>query len=160
MDKTLDDLFRLVQEYQPQQVGIEVTGQQQAFIKWLSREMMIRNIWFNFASDKKTGEPGIRPDVDKLKRFNLVVPWFKAGKFYFPIEMKTTSVLGEGLSQIRLATTRGLKGKDDFIDTVSMLGFLNPWRPSDAIAKVEKDTLVWDDDVERDNSSPLSSYIV
>lgn len=40
MDKTFDDLFRLVQEYQPQQVGIEITGQQGGFIPLLQREMM------------------------------------------------------------------------------------------------------------------------
>jgi len=40
MDKTVDDLFRLVQEYRPQTVGIEITGQQNAFIQWLMREQM------------------------------------------------------------------------------------------------------------------------
>ena len=53
MDKSINDLFRLVQEYRPQSVGIEVTGQQGAFIKWLQGEMMARNIWFNFASSEK-----------------------------------------------------------------------------------------------------------
>ena len=90
MDRTIDDLFRLAQEYSPQQVGVEITGQQGAFIKWLQKEMMDRNIWFNFASsDKNNNTPGIRPVVDKLSRLNMVVPWFKAGKVYFPEEMQT-----------------------------------------------------------------------
>lgn len=88
MDKNINDLFKLNQKYKPINVGIEVTGQQNAFIKWLQSEMMVRNNWFNFASSSKSGEPGIRPTVDKLVRFNVVVPWFKAGKMYFPEEMK------------------------------------------------------------------------
>ena len=57
MDKTLDDLFVHAQRYKPQAVGVEVTGQQGAFIQWIQREMMTRNIWFNFASSEKSGAP-------------------------------------------------------------------------------------------------------
>lgn len=39
MDKTIDELFRLVQEYRPQEVGIETTGQQGGFISWIQNEM-------------------------------------------------------------------------------------------------------------------------
>ena len=34
------------------------------------------------------------------------------------------------LGQIKLATKNGLKGKDDCIDTVSMLQYMKPWKPS------------------------------
>ena len=104
MDKSINDLFRLVTQYRPQQVGVEVTGQQGAFISWLQQEMLTRNIWFNFASSEKSGAPGIRPLTDKLSRFNIVVPWFKAGKMYFPNEMKKTTILGMFMAQLRLAT--------------------------------------------------------
>lgn len=80
MEKTVDRLFELVSKYHPQQVGVEVTGQQGAFISWLQREMLNRNIWFNFASDQQGGQPGVRPLQDKLARFNLVVPLFKMKK--------------------------------------------------------------------------------
>lgn len=160
MDVTVDDLFRLVQEYDPQQVGIETTGQQGAFIQWLQQEMINRNIWFNFASSSKTGEPGIRPAVDKLARFNLVVPWFKAGKFYFPEEMKTTTIMGHFMQQIKLATSSGLKGKDDCIDTISMLGYLKPWRPSDSIPESHNTIDMWDETTPLTNTGGLSSYIV
>lgn len=132
MDKTINDLFRLVQEYAPQQVGIEVTGQQGAFIKWLQDEQMNRNVWFNFATSENGSRPGIRPTVNKLARFNLVVPWFKAGRFFMPEEMRDSQVLGELLQEIRLATQSGLKGKDDCIDATSMLAFLQAWKPSNA----------------------------
>lgn len=159
MDKNIDDLFRLVQEYQPQQVGIEISGQQGGFITWLQNEMISRNVWFNFASNSKSGDPGIRPLTDKLSRFNLVVPWFKAGKVFFPIEMKETVMMGNAIGQIKLATQSGLKGKDDFLDTVSMLGYLKPWKPSPTIPVVTEETDIWDEH-ERQETNGMASYIV
>jgi predicted phage terminase large subunit-like protein len=158
-DKTVDALFRLVQEYKPQQVGIEVTGQQGAFISWLQTEMINRNIWFNFASSEKSGDPGIRPMIDKLSRFKLVVPWFKAGKIYFPEEMKTSEVMGHFMVQLRLATVNGLKGKDDCIDTISMLGYLKPWKPSDSMPATPAETALWEEEHQTEETA-LASYIV
>lgn len=161
VDKTWDDLFRLVQEYRPQQVGIEITGQQKAFITVLQQEQMRRNIWFNFASSEKTNEPGIRPMTDKLARLNLVVPWFKAGKMYFPQEIRTSVIMGEFMLELRLATSDGLKGKDDCLDTISMLGYLKPWKPSDNVqASVSEGDRFGDDLTAETQSSPLSAYIV
>lgn len=160
IDKTFDDLFRLVQKYKPQQVGIEVTGQQQAYIAFLQKEMMNRNIWFNFASSEKSNAPGIRPVTDKLSRFNLVVPWFKAGKMYFPEELKREQIMNQFMGQLRLATVSGLKGKDDCIDTISMLGYMNAWKPSEATAVPITQNDMWDEDREDDDSSPMSSYVV
>ena len=162
IDDTFDQLFRLVQEYKPQQVGIEVTGQQQAYIKLLQKEMMGRNIWFNFASSVKSGEPGIRPVVDKLQRFNVVVPWFKAGKFYWPEEMKHSTIIGMFMQQIKLVTRSGIKGKDDCLDTVSMLGYFNPWKPSEAAKLTGYEVDVYDDMNDNSDSggSGLSNYIV
>lgn len=160
MDKSIDGLFTFVSDYKPQQVGIEVTGQQGAFIQWLQKEMMQRNIWFNFASSAKDGSPGIRPVTDKLSRFNLVVPWFKAGKFYFPTEMKHSTLLGHYLQQIRLATVNGLKGKDDCIDTISMLGYMKPWKPSEGgIGNASSDP-IWEEDDGVEDENPLNNYIV
>ena len=160
MDKSIDDLFRLVQEYKPQSVGVETTGQQGAFIQWLQKEQMHRNIWFNFAIEKNKTEPGIRPTADKLSRFNLVVPQFKAGKMYFPQEMKTSNIMGEFLSEISLATINGLKGKDDCLDTISMLMYINPWKPSEEAPMNPTDDH-WDMDDDDDDINPaLSSYIV
>lgn len=164
MDKSVNDLFRLVQEYRPQSVGIEVTGQQGAFIKWLQQEMMSRNIWFNFASSEKSGAPGIRPVVNKLTRFNLVVPLFKAGKIYFPAEMKASKIMGHFYSQIKLATHNGLKGKDDCIDTISMLMYLNAWKPSDVQVKNpmmgHNGGPEWGEDEHDEEIMTINSYVV
>lgn len=164
MGKTINDLFRLVQAYRPQSVGIEVSGQQGAFIKWLQSEMMTRNIWFNFASDQKSSTPGIRPVLNKLTRFNQVVPLFKAGKIYFPTELKTSKTLGHFYNQIKLASRSGLKGKDDCIDTISMLIYLNAWKPSEEvptqIGHNGGPSIFDDEDNDDSNRSALASYIV
>lgn len=160
MDKNIDDLFRLVQMYKPQQVGIEVTGQQKAFINWLQNEMITRNIWFSFASSEKSGDAGIRPLTDKLSRFNLVVPWFKAGLMWWPEEMKRSVIMGHFMSQIRLATQSGLKGKDDCLDTISMLGYLKPWKPAEAVAPKIAEVDRWSEMQEQQTVNPLHNYIV
>jgi predicted phage terminase large subunit-like protein len=161
MDKSIDDLFSLAQKYKPQQVGIEITGQQGGFVSWIQREMMNRNIWFNIASNNpKSSTPGIRPVTDKLSRFNLVVPWFKAGKMYFPEELKTSKIMGNFMGQIRLATFSGLKGKDDCLDTISMLANLNPWKPSDSAPATPDEVSLWDDEEKHAEPTGMSSYIV
>lgn len=161
MDKTINDLFRLVQEYKPQSVGIEITGQQGAFIQWLQQEMMNRNIWFNFSSSEKSGTPGIRPITNKLSRFNLIVPLFKAGHMFWPEEMKTSIIMGNFMSQIKLATVNGLKGKDDCLDTISMLMYIKAWKPSEELGAVQTEINRWDEmEDDHSNTSGLASYIV
>lgn len=162
LDKTIDKLFEYVVEYSPMQVGIEVTGQQGGFIPWIQKEMLQRNIWFNFATSGNSNQPGIRPQTDKLSRFNMVVPYFKAGHIYWPEEMRTTRVLGMFLSQIRLATSNGLKGKDDCIDTISMLAQLNPIQPQAGFARDShsSDNDVYDDDDRGPTFNPIDNYVV
>jgi phage terminase large subunit-like protein len=163
MGKNIEDLFRLVSEYRPQSVGIEISGQQGAFVIWLQSEMMRRNIWFNFASSDNSNKPGIRPVQNKLVRFSLVVPLFKAGKIYFPFEMEGTKIMNMYYGQIKLATKNGLKGKDDCIDTISQLMYMNPWKPTeDTSSQIgHNGGPAWDED-ENDGSTSntLSSYIV
>jgi hypothetical protein len=162
MEKSIDALFRLVSEYRPQQVGVEVTGQQYAFITWLQQEMMSRNIWFNFAMDGQSKRPGIRPTTNKLSRFNLVVPLFKAGKMYFPDELKETKIVREFLSEISLATINGIKGKDDCLDTISMLQNLTPWKPTEDAPMKQEGSSTWgmDDSFGEEEVTGISSYIV
>lgn len=159
MDININELFRLVQEYRPMQVGIEVTGQQNAFINWLQQEMLSRNIWFTFACSNGN-IPGVRPITNKLARFNIVVPWFKQGKMYFPQEMKQSKIIGQFMQELRLATVKVLKGKDDCIDTISMLGFMNPWKPSESMPVHENSNGVWEEESEHNETSYLASYLV
>lgn len=161
MDKNIDALFTLVQEYRPMQVGVEITGQQGAFITWLQREMMNRSIWFNFASSDKTGNtPGIRPLTDKLSRFNVVLPWFKAGKMYFPREMSESKQLSEFMSELRLATYSGFKGHDDCIDTISQLAYMKIIKPSIDAPINSNTSSVWESEVYEPKGASISNYIV
>lgn len=163
MDKNIDRLFEFVSEYRPQSVGLEISGQQYAFISWLQGEMMNRNIWFNFASDKN-GNPGIQPLTNKLSRFNQVLPIIKAGKLFFPMELRESVIMGEFIQELELATITALKSKhDDAIDTISMLMYMKPYKPSELDPMVKnEDTGMWELDepwADKQGSS-LSSYIV
>jgi predicted phage terminase large subunit-like protein len=161
MDKNIDDLFRLAQMYKPQQVGIEVTGQQGGFIQWIMEQMMERNIYFPLASEGNNNRPGIRPNTNKMVRFNTVVPLFKARKIFFPIERKNEGPIQEALNELSLASVSGFKSKhDDFIDTISMLSSLTPWKPSEEAPLHQVESGMWDIDVEDYSADRISSYIV
>ena len=132
MDKNIDDLFRLVNIYKPMSVGIEVTGQQEGFIPWIKNEMSRKQIYFTLASSGNSNRPGIRPNTNKLQRFYIVVPWFKAGEMFFPEEMKLEKTMIEMMEELKLVSGGGIKSKhDDALDTVSMLAAMNVFLPND-----------------------------
>jgi len=163
MDKNIDDLFRLAQTYKPQSVGIEVTGQQGGFIQWIQGQMLDRNIYFPLASEGNDTKPGIRPNTNKMVRFNTVVPLFKSRKVFFPIERKTEATIVEAMNELGLVSVSGFRSKhDDFLDTISMLSSLNTWRPSEEAPMVEnaKSNSMWDVDAADDAPDRMASYIV
>ena len=49
---------------------------------------------------------------------------------------------------------------DDFIDTISMLASLYPWKPSEEAPLRSADNGMWEADDEDDTHDRLSSYIV
>ena len=162
MDKTVDDLFRLAQMYRPQQVGLEVTGQQGGFVSWIQSQMLERNIYFPLASENNDMNPGIRPNTNKLVRFNTMVPLFKARKIFFPIERKNEPPMQEAINELSLVSAGGFKSKhDDFCDTISMLSSLTPWKPSEeAPLTPDESGGMWDLDVHESDGSRMASYIV
>ncbi len=162
MDANINDLFRLAQKYKPQQVGIEVSGQQGGFISWIQNEMMNRNIYFTLASENNTGKAGIRPNTNKMVRFNIVVPWFKMNKIMFPSERRESPEMVEAMQELTLASPAAFKSKhDDFIDTISMLASMTPWRPSEeAVMSNKADNGMWELDETEDDSYSISSYTV
>jgi hypothetical protein len=162
MNKNLDDLFRLAQIYKPQSVGVEVTGQQGGFIQWIQDQMMEKNIYFPLASEGNNNSPGVRPNTNKMVRFNTVVPLFKAGKMYFPVEKKSSKELIEFMNELSLASVSGFKSKhDDCIDTVSMLSLLRTWRPSEEAVLVEEGHAgMWDMEDSDTMNDRMASYVV
>ena len=164
MDKNVEDLFRLAQEYKPQEVAVEVTGQQGGFIPWLQDQMMTRNNYFTLSSENNKGSPGIRPNTNKIQRFNVVVPLFKNNKIFFPRERKSSPEIAEFLNELTLACPVGFKSKhDDCIDTISMLGSIRAWKPSSEATMIQNSEDMWDvdeDDLGGESSSNMSSYVV
>ena len=161
MDKNIDDLFVLVQKYKPQSVGIEVSGQQGGFIPWLQNEMIRRNIYFSLASENNEGRPGIRPNTQKMVRFNIVHPWLKAKKIFFPSNLAGSKLVIEALEELKLITAKGFKSKhDDWIDTFSMLGSMYLWKPSESHTEGLNEQGLWEPDEQDKPSSRQSNYIV
>jgi len=162
MAQNINDLFRLAQKYKPQQVGIEVSGQQGGFIPWLQEQMIVRNIMFSLASDGNSNKPGIRPNTNKMQRFLIIEPMFKMNKMFFPEERRDSLEMREMLNELSLASNSGFKSKhDDFIDTISMLANLTPWKPSEEIpGRVDIGSGHWEDWEIEDQENDLDSYIV
>lgn len=162
MDKNIDDLFVLTQKYKPLSVGIEVTGQQEGFIPWIKSEMVKRRIFFNLASSGNSNRPGIRPNTNKLQRFIVTVPWFKAGEMFFPEELKNEKVMIELMEELRLASGNGLKSKhDDGIDTVSMLAAMSVFLPdAENPVQYQEDTGLFAIPTSNVDISPLATYTV
>lgn len=163
MNKNIDDLFRLSQMYRPQQVGIEVTGQQGGFVSWIQDQMLERNIYFPLASEGNEMKPGIRPNTNKMVRFNTVLPLFKARKVFFPIEKKNEPPMLEAVNELSLVAVSGMRSKhDDFLDTVSMLGSLTPWKPSEEapLNPSGNGDGMWEIESHDDQFDRMASYIV
>ena len=131
MDKNINRLFEYVRKYNPMKVGIEVSGQQGGFIPWIRQEMIRNKVYFSLASSNNDGNAGIKPTTNKLQRFNVVVPWFKAGKMYFPEHLKDTHLMLELMNEIRLASPEGFKSMyDDGLDNISQIPLLGLTPPS------------------------------
>lgn len=156
----IDKLFSLVQQYNPQSVGLEVYGQQLGFVYFIQEQMRAKNIHFNIAYEKGKNYIGLRPAGDKLSRFNLIVPHFKQKKFFFPIEMENTPYMKEMLDELKMATVNGLKGKDDCLDTVSMLSYMNMIKPNKS-TNVRKENDIYNFiDYNNLQNNPLDNYLV
>ncbi len=162
MDKNIDDLFRLAQMYNPQSVGIEVSGQQGGFIPWIQGQMLTRNIFFNLATDGNDNNPGIRPSTQKHSRFVTIQPWFSMHKIWFPEECRNEPPLIEAMEEIRLVTREEFKSlHDDFCDTISMLSVMGAWKPSALSPNPsDNDSGLWADDDDAASVGVLDSYII
>lgn len=162
----IDDIFRFVEMYKPLATGVEISGQQKGFVSWLKREMTNRGTYFYIASDKTSGEEGLRPNTSKLTRFNVVLPLFKQRKIAFPEELRESAVMLEFIDEISSVTPSGFKSlHDDCADTISQLPLIDYFVPSDPtlvstearVVDYSNNSRYFSDNVE-DNDR--SSYIV
>ncbi|OCR88069.1 hypothetical protein CFT13S00388_02565 [Campylobacter fetus subsp. testudinum] len=132
VDKFIETLFRFVSIYNPLGVGIEVSGQQAGFIRWIKSEMISKNIYFNLLSSNNNGEEGIRPNGDKFSRFSLFLPRIKNKKLWLAEELKGSEWMNEFEEEKNKASLNGFKSKhDDVLDTIGMLGSFEVYLPSE-----------------------------
>jgi hypothetical protein len=132
MDQNLKDLFTFASIYRPLEVGIEINGQQQGFIRWIRNMMLEKRIFFNLAGKGQT--EGIRRTGKKINNFKLVVPLFKAKKIWLPDDIRNSHpFVVELVEELKYATKDEFKSKyDDACDAVSMLHELDAYKPSAA----------------------------
>lgn len=126
MSKNVDDLFRLVQKWNPMYVGIETDGQQKAGLEYIRSQMMVRNVYFNIAKGKGKNEYGLGSGgQSKVARFNAIQPLFAQGKIWFPEDIMQDEV-GRLKSEISTLTMEGYKSlHDDHGDCVAQLGLMS-----------------------------------
>ncbi len=159
MGKNIKDLFDLAQKWNPESVGVEVSGQQGGFIPWITEKMLDKNIYFNLASEGNKGKQGIKPVTNKMARFNIILPKFKGKEMFFPIELKDGECMSELMNELSLASKGGFKSKhDDQIDCVSQLSSLTVWRPSEVATSKSIDGIY--EFEEDEDISTIGSYIV
>ena len=146
MAKNVDDIFRFVKLYNPLLTAVEISGQQKGFVSWLKREMTARGTYFVLATDKASGEEGIRPNTNKLTRFNVALPYFKQRRIAFPSELKDSPVIMEYIDELTSVTPSGFKSlHDDCADTISQLPLLDYAMPTDPeLLKKEPEKLEFD----------------
>ena len=163
MGQNVDDLFKFCQLYQPQEVGIEVSGQQGGFVSWIDREMIAKGIYFNWATDNNSARPGIRPIASKMQRFLTILPKMKKRMVNFPKQWENEPVMLECMDELRLATRKGFKSRhDDFLDTISMLTVIDYWLPSEVVApkSFNGNSGLWEDDDADDDEYSNERYVV
>lgn len=168
MNQTFNDLFFLVQKYNPMSVGIEVSGQQGAFISLIREEMVRRNNYFTIARSKNyisgsTIREGIPSKANKMERFKLSVPFFKNNKIYLPTEYKEKLLIREILDELSMITIDGIKAKhDDCIDMISQLEQMHIIYPDDEQAKINNSSIdnPYEDDLILEETTGFGSYVV
>ena len=82
---------------------------------------------------------------------------------FFPVEKKNSTELAEATTELSLVTPGGFKSKhDDFIDTISMLSSLTPWKPTEegTLSQDASKGGMWDMEHDDEPVDRMASYIV
>jgi len=123
VSSNIDDLFRLVRRWSPMYVGLERDGQQKAIIEYVKSQMMVQNVYFNLARDKKRKEEGLGSGgQSKVARFNAIQPLFVQRKIWFPKDILKDEV-AKVMNELSALTAEGYKSShDDHGDCIAQLG--------------------------------------
>jgi hypothetical protein len=134
----INDVFDYAQKYNPLSVGIEISGQQAAFVSML-RDKMIRENRFFHIHEQVPGKPGIRTPVGKNKYTNFlgILHLFSNQKLWLPKELRETFFIQEMLQELKGVTKTntgkriGVSKHDDVIDALAQIQHLNVVLPSE-----------------------------
>ena len=167
IDIGMNRTFQFAKFFNPFQVGIERSGQQYAIVTMFEQAMIRLKQFFVLAREKGAKDAGLNSTVDKIQRFNTVLPFFRLGIIKFPENKKTDPVVVEMIHQIRSVTADSIKSKhDDLLDTVFQLSKMTLIKPSVQRPKKIKHKKVksklesmFDDTVEIKSTSTLESYL-
>lgn len=147
LDKTLDKLFSFAKQYDPISVGIEVSGQQGGFIRWIYQRMQETGILFNIAKNVKgvagysdnRDIVGLYPVANKLQRFKNTIPLFKIRRIAFMLEHIEQPWMIELIDEITKATSGGLNAiHDDVIDAISQIMAMDILEPTQDMGSISK----------------------
>lgn len=164
MHETFNDIFRFVEKYKPLSVGIEISGQQGAFISLIRNEMVQRNQFFVLAKGKDGNREGIPARNNKMERFRLTMPFWKSGKMYLPKDQENSALVQELLAELQMVTLDGIKAKhDDALDMVSQLEQMHLVLPDEYQANLgrnDQQDIFTDEDFGSETSVGHSTYVV
>ncbi len=168
MKGNIDAMFDLVAKYNPQLVGIEISGQQGGFIDWIQMEMRRRGEYFVLAKQKgreHTNDLGIKPNKNKILRLEAMLSLFNRGQISICEEVIDSAYGRELFQELELATPRGFLSKhDDAVDGMTQLMDINIFKPSEAVLKEVKSKnkfdMIFADENFNDKESTESSYVV
>ena len=168
MNNNIDALFDFVAKYQPQLVGIEVSGQQGGFIDWIQSEMRRRGEYFVLAKQKgreHTNDLGIKPNKQKILRLEAMLSLFNRGQISICKEVVNSRYGKELFQELDLATPRGFLSKhDDATDGMTQLMDINIFKPSEGkkeeVKVKNKFDIIFADENFIEKESTESSYVV
>lgn len=141
INESFNQLFMFAKKYKPMGVGVEVSGQQGAFLSLLRTEMERRGIWFPLARNKENRSEGIPARTNKMERFRLTLPAWKTGKIHLPVDAHLTEIVRELIDEIEMVTLDAIKAKhDDGLDAISQLEQMYVVYPSESEERTKPNT--------------------
>jgi phage terminase large subunit-like protein len=132
----LDMVRKHTYENRQPTVGVEIDGQQQYSIHSLKKEMLNRNIFFQFA--RQIGAPYTKLGISrktakgaKHTQFMRTHTLFQSGNIFFCEEVKDTPDMKEVLEELKYITWESISSKhDDALDCISMISTMQVLIPT------------------------------
>jgi len=137
----IDTLFEFVRRYEPLEVGAEQIAFQSSMNEWIRKEMIRRNLYFNFVEMKDN------KSKKKISRIATLAPRHHLKKIQLPDDHCKT-LIDELIHEMKMTTRKECKARrDDVIDCLSnftQLGMIAPGK-QDTVAYSHEDGVFEED---------------